>query len=114
MELHVIREDDELTHLAIKGKMDIMGLVGMELKFTAHTVSRRKPTLVDLSEVEFIASLGLRLLISAAKGLRMHGAKMVLLNPQPSVENVLTTSGFDETMPISHNYDEAINILRTS
>jgi anti-sigma B factor antagonist len=114
MELQVIREDDDLTHLGIKGRMDIMGLEGVELKFTAHTVSRRKPTLIDLSGVEFIASLGLRLLISAAKGLKRHGAKMVLLNPQPSVENVLTASGFDEIMPISHNYDDAINILRIS
>jgi anti-sigma B factor antagonist len=112
MELDVIREDEEITHLGIKGRMDMMGLEGMELKFTAHTVSRRKPTLIDLSGVDFIASLGLRLLISAAKGLKRHGAKMVLLNPQPSVENVLTASGFDEIMPIVNDYDEAIEILK--
>ena len=112
MELQVIREDDDLTHLGIRGRMDMMGLEGMELKFTAHTVSRRKPTLIDLSEVEFIASLGLRLLISAAKGLKRYGAKMVLLNPQPSVENVLKASGFNEIIPITHDHDKAIEILK--
>ena len=114
MELQVIREDDDLTHLGIKGRMDMMGLEGIELKFTAHTVSRRKPTLIDLSGVEFIASLGLRLLVSAAKGLKRHGATMILLSPQPSVENVLRASGIDEIMPIVHDYDEAIEILKIS
>ncbi|MBI4228903.1 MAG: STAS domain-containing protein [Deltaproteobacteria bacterium] len=112
MELNVIREDDELTHLGVTGRMDLVGLEAMELKFTAHTVSRRKPTLIDLSGVEFLASLGLRLLLSSAKGLKMHGAKMVLLNPQPSVENVLKTSGFDKIVPITHDYNEAIEILK--
>ncbi len=114
MELNVIKEDEEITHLALKGRMDLLGSENIELKFTAHTVSRRKPTLIDLSGVEFIASLGLRLLLSAAKGLKSHGAKMVLLNPQPSVENVLTASGFNEIMPITHKYDEAIEILKIS
>lgn len=112
MELNVIREDDELTHLGITGRMDLVGLEGMELKFTAHTVSRRKPALIDLSGVEFIASLGLRLLLSSAKGLKRHGAKLVLLNPQPSVENVLKLSGFNEIIPITHDYNEAIDILK--
>jgi anti-sigma B factor antagonist len=113
MELNVIREDDELTHLGITGRMDMIGLEGMELKITAHTVSRRKPTLIDLSGVDFIASLGLRLLLSTAKGLNRHGAKLVLLKPQPSVENVLKLSGFNEILQITHDYNEAIGILKT-
>lgn len=112
MELNVIREDDELTHLGIKGRMDTVGVEGMELKFTAHTASRRKPTLIDLSEVEFIATLGLRLLITAAKSLQRHEAKMVLLSPQASVENVLTLSGFDEIIPITHDFDKALELLK--
>jgi anti-anti-sigma regulatory factor len=68
--------------------------------------------LIDLLGVEFIASLGLRLLFSSAKGLKRHEAKMVLLNPQPSVENVLKVSGFDEIIPIVHAYNEAIEILK--
>ncbi len=112
MELNVIREDEEIIHLALKGRMDLLGLENMELKFTAHTVSRQKPTLIDLSGVEFIASLGVRLLLSSAKGLKRHGTMMVLLNPQPSVGNVLITSGFNEFIPIVHNYDEAIEILK--
>jgi len=68
--------------------------------------------LIDLSEVEYIASLGLGLLISAAKGLKRHGANMVLLNPQTSVENVLTASGFNENIPITHDFNEALEILK--
>lgn len=114
MELNVIKGDEAITHLALTGRMDLVGLDNMELKFAAHTVSRQKPTLIDLSGVEFIASLGSRLLLSTAKGLKRHGAKMVLLNPQPSVENVLMASRFDEIIPISYEHNEAIEILKIS
>jgi anti-sigma B factor antagonist len=99
--------------VSITGETDLMGLEGMELKFIAHTVSRRKPTLIYLSGVGFIASLGLRPLLSTAKGLKRHGVKMVLLNPQRPGENVLKTSGFGENIPVVHDYNEAIKPLKT-
>jgi anti-sigma B factor antagonist len=103
----------QLVAVSITGETDLMGLEGMELKFIAHTVSRRKPTLIYLSGVGFIASLGLRPLLSTAKGLKRHGVKMVLLNPQRPGENVLKTSGFGENIPVVHDYNEAIKPLKT-
>jgi anti-anti-sigma factor len=94
----------KLVDVSIAGETDLMGLEGMELKFTAHTVSRRKPTLIFLSGAEFMVSLGLRPLLSTAKGLKRHGVKMVLLNPQRPGENVLRTSGFGENIPVVHDY----------
>jgi anti-anti-sigma factor len=55
---------------------------------------------VDLSGVTFIASLGIRTLITGAKATANNGGKMVLLNPQPNVERVLRTSRVDTVIPI--------------
>jgi len=50
--------------------------------------------------VTFIASLGIRTLITGAKATANNGGKLVLLNPQPNFEKVLRTSRVDTVIPI--------------
>ena len=88
-----------------RGRLDVAGDGEVELKLTSHTVPRGKPLLLDMSEVTFLSSLGLRMLFTVAKALDRRGAKMVLLSPQPTVREVLLVSGFDQLMPI--HQDEA-------
>jgi anti-sigma B factor antagonist len=83
----------------------------IELKFTSHTVPRAKPLLLDMSEVTFVASLGLRMLLTVAKALDRRGAKTVLLNPQPAVREVLSLSGFDQLMPVYDDEKAALAFL---
>lgn len=114
MEMMVIKEDEELTHVKLSGRVDLEGIGDLDLDFTKHTVARRRPTLVDISDVDYIASIGLRMLVTAAKALNKFGARMVLLNPHPDVEDVLRTAGFDKVMPIEHDYDRALETLKTA
>jgi anti-anti-sigma factor len=53
-----------------------------------------------MSEVSFLASLGIRTLITAAKTVSNNGGKLVLLSPQPNVERVLRESRIDTVLPI--------------
>lgn len=114
MEMKVIREDDELTHVKLSGRVDLEGIGDLDLEFTRHIVTRRKPALVDISDVDYIASIGLRMLVTAAKALNKFGARMVLLNPHPDVEDVLRTAGFDKVMPIENDYERALETLKTA
>ena len=114
MEMKVIREDDELTHVKLSGRVDLEGIGDLDLEFTRHIVTRRKPALVDISDVDYIASIGLRMLVTAAKALNKFGARMVLLNPHPEVEDVLRTAGFDKVMPIENDYERALETLKTA
>lgn len=114
MNMKVIREDDELTHIKLSGRVDLEGIGDLDLEFTRHAVTRRKPTLVDISDVDYIASIGLRMLVTAAKALNKFGARLVLLNPHPDVEDVLRTAGFDKVMPIEHDYESALEKLKTA
>ena len=99
----------QLIHLI--GRMDIVGTQLVDLKFTAYTASRRAPVLVDLSQVHYISSIGIRLLLSNASALETSGAKMVLVKPQPVVEQILRTAGLDQVMPIAASVEEALKIL---
>jgi anti-anti-sigma factor len=111
MRLDEVRLDDQLTHLALVGKFDVAGLHAIDVKFHGYTAARRRPTLVDISGVDLITSLGMGMFISCARSLQRYGAKMVLLNPQPEVEEALKAVGVDQGIPIVHSVEEGLRIL---
>ena len=111
MELEIKNQSDQITRLALRGRLDTTGVGEIELKFTSHTVPRGKPLLLDMSEVTFLSSLGLRMLLTVAKALDRHGAKTVLLSPQPAVREVLKLSGFDQLIPIHNDNETALAFL---
>ena len=111
MQIDPIRLDQSISHVALSGRLDAAGLQGQDIKFTGFTASRHKPALVDLYEVEFIASLGVGMLISCAKSLTLHGAGLVLLNPSGPVDQVLRALGIDQVIPIATDLDEGLRLL---
>ena len=58
----------------------------IDLKFSVLTSTRRAQILVDLSNVTFIASIGIRTLIVNAKAQKLRGGSMVLYKPSDQVE----------------------------
>lgn len=108
MELKVISTDDVYTHLALSGKLDIMGVGEIENKFIGYTAARKKNAIIDLAGVTFIGSMALRLFLSAAKSLRLEKKTLILLNPQPLVNEVLDASGIQDVVSIEHDAESAL------
>lgn len=55
---------------------------------------------VDLSELDYISSAGLRVLLVAAKAAKRKGGTVVLSAPKASILEVLKISGFDKILPV--------------
>jgi anti-anti-sigma factor len=108
MELKVITADDVYTHLALSGKMDILGVGEIENKFIGYTAARKKNAIIDLSEVTFLGSMGLRIFLSAARSLNLEKKALILLNPQPLVSEVLEASGIQDVVMIETNAESAL------
>ncbi len=108
MELQVITADDIYTHLALIGKLDIVGVGEVENKFIGFTAARKKSAIIDLAGVTFVGSMGLRLFLSAAKALGRENKKLILLNPPPLVTEVLDASGIGDVVPILHDTEIAL------
>jgi anti-anti-sigma factor len=66
---------------------------------------------VDLSDVEFLASIGIRLLMLSAKSIISRGGRMVLLSPTPEVKSVLEITGIPAIIPIYEGLESAQTIL---
>jgi anti-anti-sigma factor len=103
----LVTSDDSHTHVQIIGPLDLSGVQAIELKFTAHTASRRKPAIVDVSQVTIIASLGMGMLLQVARALAAHRAKLVLLAPTPQVDGALRTAKLDMLLAIAADLDAA-------
>lgn len=107
MELKVIESSEKLTYVALVGRLDLAGVQAVELKFNAQIASRKVSGIVDLSGVTFIASLGMRMLLTAAKTIKANGGKLVVVKPQPLVEEALKAAGLDALMLITASVEEA-------
>ena len=114
MQLNIIRADDSITHVSMNGRLDVQGVNSIQYEFLIQTSVRRKPTLVDLSKVSFIASLGMGMLVSAAKGLERQGARMVLMGPSDLVRHALEAAGIHQVIPIAREEAAALELLRPS
>jgi anti-anti-sigma factor len=110
--LTVIRADETLTHIAIVGRLDVQGVNRIQDQFVFNTTARRRPTLVDLSQVTFIASLGMGMFVGAAKALQREGAKMVLVSPRELVQRALEAAGIQQVIPIVQQEEEGLELLR--
>jgi anti-sigma B factor antagonist len=111
MELAVNEIDSGILGINLSGRMDIVGTQQIDLKFTALTSSRKAQILVDVSQVTFIASIGIRTLINNAKAQKLRGGRMVLYKPSTQVEEVLRATGIDTIIPIAHDIDAARGAL---
>ena len=109
MELNVISTDDGYTHLGLSGKLDIMGVGEIENKFIGYTAARKKNALIDMSEVTFMGSMGPRLFLSAARSLSLEKKSLILVNPQPLVNEVLEASGIQDVVVIEHDTESALS-----
>lgn len=101
-----------VTKVNLRGRLDANGV--QTISSTFDRVARTQARLiVDLSRVSFIASTGLRTLISAAHALASRDGRMVFLGPEASVESVLITSGTNAVVPIFRDLLEAICAVST-
>lgn len=111
MQMNVTTETFEVTRVTLVGRLDVQGVEAIGEQFKASTCGHGRPVIVDLSEVTFITSLGMRMLLHTQKALKQEGQKMILLKPQPLVEDALKKTYLDAVFPIVHNEREAYSII---
>jgi anti-sigma B factor antagonist len=63
---------------------------------------------LNLEELDFIASTGLRVILATGKKVSANGGKLVICNPNPTVGDVLRMSGFDKMFNVFATEDEAL------
>jgi anti-anti-sigma factor len=102
---------DNIARIRLNGRLDTHGVDQVETKFTASLVPGRHNAIVDLSGLDFITSMGLRMFIGVAKALKRYNAKLVLFAPQPQVNDVFVSAGLSQMVPIVGTEAEALKTI---
>ena len=107
MEFAIERLDNGIKKITLRGRMDIDGTNQIDLRLSAETSMERANVVVDLSEVDFMASVGIGVLVRSYKALKLRGGKMVFLNPQKVVEMVLDRTLVNTLIPVYYDLKTA-------
>jgi anti-anti-sigma factor len=97
----------DVQRIVLEGRLDIDGTQAVDIRFSAMTTTRKGQFIVDLGGVNLLASIGIRLLVSAARGQKGRGGKLVLACAQPAVKKVLQSAGIDQLIPLFEDLESA-------
>ena len=82
----------DLTVL-VKGRLDTLTSPQLESELEP-SIAKSKSLVLDLSDVDYLSSAGLRLLLTLQKRFKKEGGSFVLRNIQPGVMEILRMTGF--------------------
>lgn len=111
MELRYENLSPRVIRVALNGRLDTLGVDQVEVKFNAAVLASGLDTLLDMTEVSFVSSMGIRMLITAARGLRQRQVRMVMFGAQPLVRETLQSMAIDSLIALAGTEDEACAIL---
>ena len=78
----------------LEGEMDTAAATEAEEVLSPLYHSDGKEVIIECSGLEYIASSGLRILISILKGAKASGSRVVLRNVNDDIKNVFKITGF--------------------
>lgn len=86
------REDKYIVTLC--GELDTVAAAEVEKTLQPLYSTDGKDVVIDCTELEYIASSGLRILISILKGAKAAGSKVILKNMNEDIKSVFKLTGF--------------------
>ena len=107
MEIQYTELQNNIRLLKLNGKLDISGVGAIETSFAGYCAGEKPRVLVDLSDVNFLSSMGVRLLTLNAKSIANRGGRMLLLGPVPDVRRVLEVTGIPAVIPVHDAIESA-------
>ena len=87
--------------LPITGELDVAGATAAHKRLLGMTLRPGDQLVLDLSQLTFMDSTGIRLLITAHARSRTDGDRLMLVRPPARVFRVLTIAGVDELLPFA-------------
>ena len=94
--------NEKTLRLELSGRLDAMTAHQLEKVFKASATGMTSKVVFDFSNLEYIASAGLRSLLSFNKQMSKRGGTIKILNPNPEVLEVFDMTGFNKFFDITH------------
>jgi anti-anti-sigma factor len=102
------RDENGVAVYVLEGRIDTAGAVDLDLALQAAAASGKSKMILDMSEVRYIGSAGLRTMADVLTKNQKAGGDLKLVALNRKVERVLRIIGFDKFFSIYDAVDEAL------
>jgi len=97
----------DILLVKLTGPLDIAGAGEIDMPFSLISGKYNK-VIVDLAGVTFLASIGIRVLVKAARAVGSRKGRLVVFSPTQDARKVLRSTGIDTIIPVVADEKAAI------
>lgn len=105
-------KNGDILVVSAAGQINSANAAGLESRLLEWAGDAEREWVLDLAQVEYISSAGLRVVLLLAKTLKQKGGRLVLCSLQPLVLEVFDISGFLEILDVAENREAALEALK--
>lgn len=103
--------DGGVLKVTLTGSLDLEGAGMVDMPFSVIAGTHDK-VIVDFTNVDFLASIGIRVLVKTAKSIGNRGGRLSVYNPNEAARSVMASTGVDTIIIVVD--DEAAAIAAVS
>jgi anti-anti-sigma factor len=112
MQMTLVEVADGVLNVALAGRLDTPGVDQVETQLSNAVAARNATALLDLSKVEFVGSMAIRMFMAVARAQAKKGLKVVLYAPQPLVSQLFDTVSLRDIIPVETDVHSALRVAR--
>lgn len=95
--------------LKAEGKLDSTSSPELDKRISSLIENGAKQIALDLADLDYVSSAGLRIFLSAAKRLKQAQGKLALANLSVQVQQIFDIAGFESILPVFKTVKEAVD-----
>jgi len=111
LEIAVENQAEGVVRVALKGRLDTQTYAQCEQRLEPYVNSSTKALVFDLAQLDFLSSMGLRVLMKTTKSLAALGGKCLLTNMQAPIRAVIDIANALPKQNIFASVEEADHYL---
>ena len=103
-----VGEVEDKVILAIEGRLDAASSPVLEKKLNDLLEENRKKIILDFSNVEYLSSAGIRLLLAFTKKLKAQEGNLVIFSIGEDIMEIIKMAGFESILNIYATQEQAL------
>lgn len=104
----ICNKHDQALVMAVKARLDRIAALEFDKTIAELIKTGERYFVVDMRDLEYISSSGLRSLLAASQQLKDCNGQIRLCNVGGVIKEVFKISGFDSLFPVNQTYAEAV------
>ena len=106
------RDENGITVLSLHGRLNQASSDSLHAAAMEAINEGCRGLVVEMTGVDFIASVGIRALIRPSQAISMNGGKLAVADLKPEIRDFFTLTGLDQMFTVYGTAEEAAAALR--